>query len=303
MEWLNYHHLLYFWTVVRTGTLAAAAEELHLSPPTISVQIHRLEAVLNEKLFERSGRRLVLTDVGNVVYRFADEIFSLGREMLDTVRGRPTGRPLRLVVGIADVLPKIVAHRLIEPALQLPERVHVICREASPEQLLVALAAQQLDVVLTDAPVGPGFTVRAHSHLLGESGMSFLGVPALARPCRRGFPKSLTGTPILLPTENMAVRRGLDQWFESKGVRPEIVGEFEDYSLLREFGASGHGVFAVPSVVERMLRRLYGLELIGRVDAVRAHFYAISLERRIKHPAVAAMCSVARQEMFARGNQ
>jgi LysR family transcriptional activator of nhaA len=298
MEWLNYHHLLYFWTVARKGSLAAAAEELHLSPPTVSVQIRRLEEALSEKLFERSGRRLVLTEIGSVVYRFADEIFSLGRDMLDTVKGRPTGRPLRLVVGVADVLPKIVAHRLIEPALRLPERVRVICREASPDQLLVALAAQEVDVVLTDAPVGAGFKVRAHSHLLGESGMSFLGVPALARACKRGFPRSLSGTPMLLPTENMAVRRSLDLWFEAKGIRPEILGEFEDYALLREFGASGHGVFAVPSVVERSLRRVYRLDLLGRVQTVRAQFYAVSLERRIKNPAVAAMCNVARAETF-----
>jgi LysR family transcriptional activator of nhaA len=300
MEWLNYHHLLYFWTVVRRGTLAAAAVELNLSPPTVSVQVRRLEEALGETLLRRAGRRLVLTEAGTLVYRFADEIFSLGREMLDTVKGRPTGRPLRLVVGIADVLPKLVAHRLIEPALRLPERVHLVCREASPAQLLVALAAQDLDVVLTDAPVGPGFTVRAHSHLLGESPMAVLGAPALVRRCRRGFPRSLTGMPMLLPTENMAVRRSLDQWFEAMQIRPEIVGEFEDYALLREFGASGHGIFAVPSVVERGLRRMYGLELAGRVGAVRAHFYAVSLERRIKHPAVAAMCDVARQEMFAR---
>jgi LysR family transcriptional activator of nhaA len=298
MEWINYHHLLYFWTVARKGSLAAAAEELHLSPPTVSVQIRRLEEAFSEKLFARSGRRLVLTEIGSVVYRFADEIFSLGRDMLDTVKGRPTGRPLRLVVGVADVLPKTVAHRLIEPALRLAERVRVVCREASPEQLLVALAGQEVDVVLTDTPVGAGFKVRAHSHLLGESGMSFLGVPALARACRRGFPGSLTGAPMLLPTENMAVRRGLDRWFETNGIRPHIVGEFEDDALLREFAASGHGVFAAPSVVEKPLRRAYRLDLLGRVRTVRAQFYAVSLERRIKNPAVAAMCDVARAEVF-----
>jgi LysR family transcriptional regulator, transcriptional activator of nhaA len=300
-EWLNYHHLLYFRTVVRHGTLTAAAEALHLSPPTLSVQIRRLEDALGEKLLERSGRRLAVTEMGTVVFRFADEIFSLGREMLDTVKGRPTGRPLRLVVGIADVLPKLVAERLIEPVLRLPERVHLVCREASPEELLVALAARRVDVVLTDAPIGPGFSVRAHSHLLGESGMTFVGTEALARSCRRGFPRSLDGRPALLPTENMAVRRGLDEWFHANDIQPEIVGEFEDYALLREFGVSGHGVFAVPSVVEPMLRRLYGLKVIGRVEAVRAHFYAISLQRRIDHPAVAAMRDQARQGMFGAG--
>ncbi len=299
MEWLNYHHLLYFWTVVEKGSLTAAAQELHLSPPTVSVQIRRLEQALDEKLLERAGRRLVLTEVGGVVYRFADEIFSLGRELLDTLKGRPTGRPLRLEVGVADVLPKLVAQRLIEPALRLPERVHVVCREASPEQLLAALSAQELDVVLTDAPVGPGFKVKAHSHLLGESGLSFLSTRALAGRYRRGFPRSLTGAPILLPTPNMAVRRSLDQWFEAHDLRPEVVGEFEDYALLREFGASGLGVFPVPSVAEKPLRSFYRLQLIGRVRSVRAQFYAISLERRIQNPAVAAMCDAARDELFA----
>jgi LysR family transcriptional activator of nhaA len=300
MEWLNYHHLLYFWTVARKGGLAAAAAELHLSPPTVSVQVRRLEEALDERLFQRAGRRLVLTEVGSVVYRFADEIFSLGRDLVDTLKGRPTGRPLRLVVGVADVLPKIVAHRLIAPVLRLPEPVRVVCREASPEQLLAALAGQQLDVLLTDTPVGAGFKVRAHSHLLGESGMSFLGVPALVKALRRGFPGSLSDAPILLPTENMAVRRGLDEWFESNAIRPRTVGEFEDHALLQEFAVSGHGIMAAPAVVERPLRRTYRLELLGRVTEVRAQFYAVSLERRIKNPAVAVMCDSARAEVFVR---
>lgn len=299
MERLNYHHLLYFWTVVRRGSLTGAAEELGLSPPTVSVQLRHLEKALSEKLLLRSGRRLALTEAGTVVYRFADEIFTLGRDLVETLAGRPTGRPLRLVVGVADVLPKLVAHRLLEPALRLPERVRLVCREASPEQLLVALAGRELDVVLTDAPVGASFQVRAHSHLLGESGMTVVGVPRLARRCRRGFPRSLDGAPMLLPTENMAVRGELEQWFDAQKVRPAVAGEFEDDALLREFGASGHGVFAVPSVVERPLRRLHRLHLIGHLPAVRARFYAVSLERRIAHPAVAALCDVARQEVFA----
>jgi LysR family transcriptional activator of nhaA len=300
MDWLNYHHLLYFWTVVRTGSVSRAAEELHLTPPAVSIQIRRLEESFSEELLERSGRGVVVTEVGAMVYRYADEIFSLGREMLDTLRGRPTGRPLRLVIGVADVVPKLVAHRLIEPALRLPEQVRLICREASPELLLTALAAQQLDVVLTDAPVGSAFRGRAHNHLLGESGMSFVAAPDLARACRKGFPRSLDGRAMLLPTENMALRRSLEQWFDQRGVRPEIVGEFEDYALLHEFGASGHGIMAVPSILEATLRRDYGMKLVGRTTAVRAQYYAVSLERRLKHPAVSAICETARQETFAR---
>ncbi|HSD67217.1 MAG TPA: LysR family transcriptional regulator, partial [Vicinamibacteria bacterium] len=174
MEWLNYHHLLYFWTVVRTGGLGPASEELRLSPSTISAQIHRLEAVLAEQLLRKSGRRLALTEMGRLVYGYADEIFSTGREMMEAVRGRPTGRPLRLVVGVADVVPKLVAQRLIEPALRLAEPVQVVCREASPEQLLDALARHTVDLLVTDAPVGPEVKVRAFNHLLGESGVSFV---------------------------------------------------------------------------------------------------------------------------------
>ena len=300
MGWLNYHHLLYFWTVVRKGGVTAAARDLRLSAPTVSVQIRRLEEALSEKLLERSGRGLALTEAGHLAYRFADEIFALGRDLQEALEGHPTSRPLRLVVGVADVLPKIVAHRLIEPALRLPQRVRMVCREASPQALLSALAARELDVVLTDAPAGAAFKVRAHSHLLGHSGLSVLGTPALARRCRGGFPACLSGAPMLLPTENMAVRRDLDQWFEARGLRPEVVGEFEDYALLREFGASGEGLFVVPSVVERQLLRSFRLRLIGRVPAVQAHFFAVSLERRIKNPAVAAMCDVARAQVFAR---
>ena len=300
MAWLNYHQLLYFWTVVRTGSIVRAAEELHLTPPAVSIQIRRLEESLSEELLVRSGRRLVVTEVGALVFRYADEIFSLGREMVDTLSGRPTGRPLRLVIGVADVVPKLVAHQLIEPALRLPEPVRLICREASPDQLLAALAEQQLDVVLTDAPVGRGFRVRAHNHLLGESSVSFVATPALARACRRGFPRSLDGRAMLLPTENMALRRSLDQWFDARGVRPEVVGEFEDYALLHEFGASGHGIMAVPSILQPILRRDYGMRPIGRATAVKAQFYAVSLERRIKHPAVSAICETARQKLFAR---
>ena len=298
MDWLNYHHLLYFWTVVRKGGLAPAAEDLSLSPSTLSVQIRRLEQSLCEKLLQRSGRRLVLTEMGALVYGYAEDIFSLGREMQEAVKGRPTGRPLRLVVGVADVLPKMVAHRIIETALRLPERVRVVCREASPEQLIAALASQSLDIVLTDTPVGPGMKVKAYNHLLGESGVTFVAVPTLAAACRRGFPRSLEGQPMLLPTENMAIRRSLDQWLEAQRIRPRVVGEFEDDALLREFGTSGHGVFVVPTVVERSILRQFRLRRVGRVEGVRARVYAVSVERRIKHPAVAAICDAARQELF-----
>jgi LysR family transcriptional activator of nhaA len=300
VEWLNYHHLLYFWTVVRTGSVASASEELRLAPPTISVQIRRLEDHLGEKLLRRSGRRLVPTEMGQAVFRYADEIFSTGRELLDMVHGRPTGRPMQLVVGVVDVLPKFIAHWLIEPALRLGERVRLVCREATPEQLLAQLSVQGLDVVLADAPIAPGVKVRAYNHLLGETGMSFLGDARLAGGYRRRFPKSLHGAPVLLPAANTAVRRSLDQWFDTLEVRPDIIGEFDDSELLWEFGRAGEGIFPVPTVLEEHLTRLYRLKRVGRTDAVRGRYYAISVERRLKHPAVVAICETARRELFGK---
>jgi LysR family transcriptional regulator, transcriptional activator of nhaA len=298
MEWLNYHHLLYFWTVVRTGSVAAASEELRLAPPTISVQIRRLEEQLGEKLVRRSGRRLLPTQMGQSVFRYADEIFSLGRELLDMVRGRPTERPMKLIVGVVDVMPKYIAHWLIEPALRLGERVRIVCREATPEQLLAQLSVQYLDVVLSDAPIAPGVNVRAYNHLLGETGLSFLGDATLVQKYRRRFPKSLHGAPLLLPATNTAVRRAMDQWLDSIEIRPDIVGEFEDSELLWEFGAAGEGIFPVPTILEKHLTRLHRVKVLGRTDAVHSRFYAISVERRLKHPAVVAICETARRELF-----
>jgi LysR family transcriptional activator of nhaA len=237
--------------------------------------------------------------MGQAVFRYAEEIFALGRELMNMVRGRPTGRPLQLIVGVVDVMPKSIAHWLIEPALRLDERVRIVCREATPEQLLAQLSVQSLDVVLSDAPIAPGVKVRAYNHLLGETGVSFLGAATFARTHRR-FPKSLHNAPLLLPASNTAIRRGIDEWLEGLEVRPEIVGEFEDSELLWEFGKAGEGVFPVPTVLEKYLTRLYGVKVLGRTDAVRSRFYAISVERRLKHPAVVAICETARRELFGK---
>jgi LysR family transcriptional activator of nhaA len=300
MEWLNYHHLLYYWTVVRTGTVAAASNELNLASPTISVQIRRLEDQMGEKLLRRSGRHVVPTEMGQVVYRYADEIFTLGRELVDTVRGRPTGRPMLVTIGVVDAVPKSVARWLIEPALKLPEPVRIVCREGSSEQLLAELSVQTLDVVLADAPIGPGVKVRAYNHLLGESELTFFGVPRLARTYRPGFPKSLHNAPLLLPTPSTGVRRTLDQWFDSLAIRPRVVGEFDDSELRWEFGGTGIGVFSAPLVLEPYLARLYNVKRIGRVPSALARYYAISVERRLKHPAAVAICEAARRELFAK---
>jgi len=298
MEWLNYHHLLYFWVVACHGSVTRAAAELRLAQPTVSTQLRTLEEVLGEKLFARTGRRLVLTDVGRLVFRYADEIFGLGRELLETVKGRPTGQPMRLTVGIADAVPKLIAYRLLGPALTGAEPVRIICREDKPDRLLAQLAAHGLDLVLSDAPIGPTTKVRAFNHLLGECGVTFFAAPALARTCRRGFPRSLGGAPMLLPTDNTALRRSLDDWFESEDIRPRVASEFEDSALLMAFGQAGMGLFPAPSAIERQVRSQYGVVVVGRLDAVCERFYAISGERRLKHPAVVAISEAARQRVF-----
>ena len=282
----------------RQGSVTRAAAELRLAQPTVSTQLRALEQGLGEKLFARTGRRLVLTDVGRLVLRYADEIFGLGRELLETVKGRPTGQPMRLTVGIADAVPKLIAYRLLQPALAVPQQVRIVCREDKPDRLLAELAVHGLDPVLSDAPIGPSTKIRAFNHLLGECGVTFFATAALARTCRRGFPRSLHGAPVLLPTDNTALRRSLDEWFESEGVRPRVVSEFEDSALLMAFGQAGMGVFAAPSAIEREVRSQYGVVTVGCLEVLSARFYAISGERRLKHPAVVAISETARQRVF-----
>jgi len=298
MEWLNYHHLLYFWLTAKTGSVTQASDQLHLSQSTVSAQIRALERALDEKLFRRDGRRLVPTDVGHVVFEYADEIFALGRELVDTVKDRPTGRPLRLNVGVADVLPKIVAHRLLAPALALGTPVRLVCTEGKPPQLLAELALHHLDVVLSDTPAAANVAVRVFTHLLGECEVVLVATPALAARHRRRFPQSLDGAPLLLPGTGTAMRRAVEQWIESAGVHPHVVGEFEDSALMQAFGREGIGIFPVPSVVDREVCRQYGVRIVGRLPDVRERFYAISAERRLKHPAVVAISSAAKAELF-----
>lgn len=290
---LNYQHLLYFWTVVRAGSIARACEELHLSAPAISAQLKTFEARLGEKLLVKSGRTLVPTEAGRIVHGYADEIFSLGRDLLSALAQRPTGRPLRLVAGIDDVLPKEIAYRLLDPALKISQPVRLICREGTLERLIVGLAAREVDVVLSDAPISPSVDVRAYNHPLGRSDVLWMGSTALARKLARGFPGSLNGVRVLLPTDDTAIRRSLDQWLDRHDVRPTVVGEFEDYALLREFARAGHGIAPVPEVLAARFHGRYGFAVIGRAEGVEAQFFAISLERKIRHPALAAVAENA----------
>jgi LysR family transcriptional activator of nhaA len=300
MEWLNYHHLLYFWVVAKEGSIVQAGKELGLAHPTISGQIHRLEEVLGEKLFVRRGRHLALTEPGRVAFRYANEIFSLGREFVDTLKGRATGRPLRLVVGVADVLPPSLVRRFLEPAFRLGEAVRVVCRaDKSVEEFTAELALHRIDVLLSDGPPGPGVAVRQFAHLLGECGTTFFASPKLTTATRRKFPRSLDQAPFLLPGERSVLRRALEQWFDAQNIRPRIVAECDDSALTKDFGAEGMGIFAAPSVIEEEVRQQYRVRVVGRAPTVRQQFYAVSVERKIKHPLVMAICDAARQDIFA----
>jgi LysR family transcriptional regulator, transcriptional activator of nhaA len=298
MEWLNFNHLRYFWAVAREASLVRAAAELRLAPSTLSGQIRLLERQLGVQLFMRVGRGLVLSEPGRVVFRYAEEIFSAGRELQDALGGRTVGRATKVVVGIADVLPKLVASRLLEPLLRSGRTTQLICREDKPARLLAELALHNVDVILSDSPVGPSAPLRAFGHLLGECAVTLFGTPKLAATYRRGFPKSLDAAPLLLPTENTALRRSLDLWFGERGLRPRVVGEFEDSALLKVFGQSGHGLFPAASVIKDEVLRQYQVRVVGELTGVRERFYAISTERRLQEPAVLAITEVARTKLF-----
>lgn len=295
---MNYHHLLYFWTVVREGGVTAAAARLRLATPTVSAQVRALEDQLGEKLFRRVGRGLELTETGRVAFRYADEIFTLGRELEESVRRGVAGSRARLVVGVTDGLPKMLVRPLLEPALGAAEHVRLICREGRAEALVAALAQHELDVVLSDAPLPQGSAVRAHAHLLGRSDVTFVAAPRLAHAHRRGFPGSLEGAPMLLPAEGSTLRRALEHWLDALRIVPRVVAELDDSALLKAFGQDGLGIFAVPRVVEGAVKRQHGVEVVGRPDGIEERFFAITMRRRIEHPCVAAILTAARADVF-----
>jgi len=298
VEWLNYHHLFYFWTVMHEGSVTAASKKLRLSPSTVSTQVGKLEEILGGKLFRRVGRDLEPTDLGRLIFRYADDIFSLGREMMDTIRGRSRKGPLSLKAGIVNVLPKLIACKLLQPALHLPERVHLVCHEDNETGLLAELAMHNLDLVLSDSPVRKGLSIKVYNHLLGECGITFLAGGKLSGRFQKGFPESLDRAPMLLPLNMTTLREGLERWFDALNLKPMIVAEFEDSALTKEFGQNGYGIFAVPSVIEEEVQRQCDVGIVGRTDAVRERFYAISYERIVKHPAVTAITETARRDLF-----
>lgn len=298
MQWLNYHHLLYFWTVARLGSVTEAAVELRLAQPTLSGQIRSLEDALGGKLFRRVGRNLVLTDFGATVYGYAERIFSAGNELLDVVSGRADGMSLRFNVGIVDVFPKMLAQRILAPAIHAGADILLVCREDQPERLLAELALHNLDVVLSDSPVPPTVSVRAFNHLLGECDVTFFATKRLATKLAKGFPRSLDGAPLLMPTDNTALGRSLEKWLLGNDIKPHIVGQFEDSALLKAFAAVGEGAFAAPSAIADGLAEQYHVYPLGRVEEIRERFYAITTERRLKHPAVSAIFDNSRKILF-----
>ena len=300
---LNFKHLRYFWVVAKAGGIARASERLHLTPQTISGQVSLFEDVLGYKLFTRVGRRLELTDAGRVVLSYADEIFTVGEELEGVLRSPAEGRALPFSVGVADAVPKVVAYRLLEPAMRLPEPLRVICREGKLASLLADLAVHRLDIVIADGPMPAAVNVKGFNHRLGECGVTFFATAKLARKHKGVFPRSLDGAPMLLPGEDAAVRPRLMRWFDEQRVQPRIVGEFDDGALLKAFGQVGIGIFAAPSAIVNEVQRQYAVVPIGRTEAVTEQFYAISVERRLMHPAVVAISSAARQDLFRQGTR
>jgi len=298
MERINYQHLYYFWTVAKYGSISKACEILHLAQPTISGQLAVFEQAVGTQLLRKEGRKLALTDTGRTVYNYADEIFALGREMNQILKGRSSERGLRLNVGVADALPKLIAYRLIEPLLRQPESVQIHCFEDKTERLLAEIALHSIDLVLSDMPATPSSGARVFNHFLGECGVGVFATPALAARYRQDFPRSLNGAPFLLPTVNTALRRSLDQWFDAKDLSPNIQVEVEDSALLKTFGAAGAGLFFSPLAVAREIQQQYGTEMIGEIEGVRERFYAITAQRKLKHPSVAAILENAQQGLF-----
>lgn len=299
LEDLNFHHLLYFWTVAKEGGVTAASERLNLTQPSVSMQLRKLERAVGGKLFRRAGRKLALTDLGQEVFRHAEQIFAAGEELVHFLEGRPSGRHVRLTVGVPDIMPKLITYRLLTPVFHLAEPMEVICYESAFENLLADLAVSRFDVILSDAPISSRVKVRAFNHPLGECGITIVATAPLARRFRGGFPQSLSGAPMLLPTPDTELRRSLDQWFDARSISPRVVGQFYDSALLKEFGHAGIGLFPAPMAIEAEVQKQYRVQVVGQITEVREKFYAITPGRQIKHPGVLAIAESAKRELLA----
>ena len=299
MRHLSYNHLLYFWTVANEGSIAKASETLHITPQTISGQLKLLEDAVGEALFRRVGRGLVLTETGQVVNLYADEIFSLGAELTQRVRSKITGLPAEMNVGIVNAIPKLIAFQTLAPALELDERIRIICKEGELDQLLGDLAVHRLDLVISDRQIPAGLNVKAYNHKLGDSHISFFAQKRIATKYARNFPESLDGAPMLLPIRTNEMRRSMEDWFDEIGIVPDVIAEFDDSALLKAFGEAGIGVFPAPSAITEQIQQMYHSKCIGTVEHVTESYYAISPERKLKHPGVLKITEDARTRLFS----
>jgi LysR family transcriptional regulator, transcriptional activator of nhaA len=290
---INFKHLHYFLIVAKEGSITKASEQLHLTPQTISGQLSVLEDRLGEALFSRTGRNLILTETGRLVLSYADEIFSLGGELEEMVRNLPVERQLVFNVGVADVVPKSIAYRLLAPALKLPESIRIVCKEGELNTLLSDLAVHKLDLIIADEPIPPNINVRGFNHFLGGCGISFFAAKKLTKILKNDFPECLDSAPLLLPGEMNGVRNHLVQWLDDLHIYPRIVGEFDDSALMKAFGQGGTGVFIAPTAIANEVAKQYGVYIIGQTNDVREQFYSISVERKTSHPAIAAINETA----------
>ena len=302
MDWLNYHHLKYFWTIAREGSIKRACEVLNLSQPALSAQLKSLEDSTGEQLFSRVGRSLQLTEMGKIVFRYADEIFNLGQELTNTLKGRVTPRQVRLVVGIAEVVPKLVVYKLLKAAYKESKDLQLLCWEGRFDRLLSELALHSLDIIVTDSPLPPNVSVQGYSHLLGESGVSLFGNENLVKEYRRGFPQSLNDAPFLLPTRNSVLRRLMDDWFRRNSVDPRIIGEFEDGATMKAFGQAGEGLFPGSTIVAQEISKQYEVKKLRDLEGLQEKFYGITVNRRMIHPGVLAIVNAARTSIFGQTN-
>jgi LysR family transcriptional activator of nhaA len=294
MQHLNYKHLHYFWVIAKSGGVAKAGERLHVTPQSISTQMRLLEGAIGDKLWRRAGRKLELTDTGNLVLEYADRLFSVGEELKEALRGRHGALQAPFRVGVAQMVPKTLAHQLLAPALALPGAGRLSCQEGGFAEMLAHLAVHRLDLVLSDRPMHASMNVRGYNHLLLQCGVSMLAAPALARQLRKGFPHSLDQAPMLLQGADAAIRPRLMRWFDELKIQPQIVAEFDDTALMKSFGEAGSGVFTVPSVVAERVARQVHAQIVGQTEDVNEQIYGISSERRIRHPAVVAIDEAAR---------
>lgn len=298
-DWINYHHLLYFWTVAKQGSIAAACEKLRLAQPTISGQLKKLERQIGGKLYERVGRNLVLTELGQVVFKYADEMFAIGNELSEVLKGRPSGRPVNLHVGVPDVFPRLVVFRLLKPALKLETPVKLICHEGSQEKLLAQLAAHELDVVFSDAPASSVVRVKAFNHSLGRSAIGLFGTQKLIDEYGGDFPARFHNAPVMLPGEGTALRRSVDQWLYESQSSVQVIGEFDDTALMKVFAEAHTGFIPAPMAIEQELLEQFSLRSIFVLPNAKEEFFAITVERKLTHPAVKAITEIARADLFA----